>query len=74
METCPFCGGSDIRYSLKASANIGRRNYHACFYCWNCNTYGPRVLYTADPDVHRHTVEHNEELKRAAAEKWNSRS
>lgn len=73
MKPCPFCGGTDIRYSLKASASICHRNYHACFYCWDCNTYGPRVLYTSDHNVHRYSVAENENIKQAAAEKWNSR-
>ena len=73
MEKCPFCGGQDIRYSLKGSERFGRRTYHACFYCWDCNAYGPRVSYIAPPDVYRHEVEHNDALKQAAAEKWNKR-
>ena len=73
MEKCPFCGGQDIRYSLKGSERFGRRTYHACFYCWDCNCYGPRIIYKPDSDVHRFDVERNTELRQQALVAWENR-
>jgi hypothetical protein len=49
--------------------------FHACFYCWDCNTYGPRVLYKpGTKNINRRDVEKNEQIKQVAAEKWNLRA
>jgi transposase-like protein len=73
MKPCPFCGSSDIRYSIKTSTSNFKRIYHASWYCWDCNTYGPRVLYKPAEGVHRPTVENDEGLKLTALELWNGR-
>ena len=70
MKECPWCKSTDIKYSLTTSASQFKRSYHACFYCWDCNCYGPSVIYKPEKDEHRHTVASNEMLKQRAAEKW----
>ena len=73
MKPCPFCGSSDIRYSIKTGTSNFKRIYHASWYCWDCNTYGPRVLYKPAEDIHRSTIEKDEGLKLTALELWNGR-
>ena len=75
MKACPFCGSTDIRYSIKSSTSQFMPIFHACFYCWECNTYGPRVLYKPGiKNISRRDIEKNEQIKQVAAEKWNLRS
>lgn len=75
MRACPFCGSSDIRYSIKGSTSQFKPIFHACYYCWDCNTYGPRVLYKPDSKyIKRYDVEKNEKLRQVAAEKWDNRA
>jgi transposase-like protein len=73
MKPCPFCGSSDIRYSIKTGTSNFKRIYHASWYCWDCNTYGPRVLYKPAEGAHRSTVEKDETLKAAALKLWETR-
>ena len=73
MKSCPFCGSSDIRYSIKTGTSNFKRIYHASWYCWDCNTYGPRVLYKPAEDIHRSTIEKDETLKAAALKLWETR-
>ena len=75
MKACPFCGGTDIRYSLKSSTSQFQPIFYAAFYCWDCNTYGPRVLYKPESKhARRYDIEKNEKIKAVAVEKWNSRA
>ena len=71
LRPCPYCGGSDIRYSIKSTTLQFKKAYHASMYCWDCNSYGPRVLYKSDE--HRYDVEHNENLRKQAESLWNRR-
>jgi C4-type Zn-finger protein len=74
MKPCPFCGSTKIKYSLKTGTQYFKRIYHACWYCWDCNTYGPRVLYKPAEDVRcRETVERDEALKADALKLWETR-
>lgn len=75
IKPCPFCGGTDIRHSLKIS---GKQDiyYHSVMYCNKCHTYGPRVL--SDKFNHldykgRYAIEKDEQLKNKAIEAWNNR-
>jgi Lar family restriction alleviation protein len=50
LKKCPFCGGSDIRYSNKTKGDsqnyvediYGRRK--VSMYCNACKVYGPRLI------------------------------
>lgn len=74
LKPCPFCGGKDIRYSIK-SAGKWKGMYHASMYCNKCHCYGARILYDANSyaGYKRYTVEKDEELKSKAMEAWNER-
>lgn len=73
LKHCPFCGGSDIQYSIKTTGGY-KRKYHASMFCNTCHCYGARILYQV-PDTHypRLLVEDNAELHKKAIEAWNRR-
>ena len=76
LKPCPFCGGTDIRYSLKITGRweIG---YHASMYCNKCHCYGARTLTEKVPyrDYKGRTaIERDETIKRKAIEAWNRRA
>ncbi len=74
MKPCPFCGSTKIKYSIKTGTSNFKRIYHACWYCWDCNTYGPRVLYKPETNYPGRTnIERNEELKAEALKLWENR-
>lgn len=73
MRECPWCKGTDIRYSIRTSTSNFKRIYHASFYCWDCNCYGPRIIYKPDDTMHRVDVERNLELKQQALNAWENR-
>ena len=75
LKSCPFCGGTDIRHSLKIS---GKRDiyYHSVMYCNKCHTYGPRVMsekFDHNNYKGRYAIEKDESLKIKAIEAWNRR-
>ena len=43
LKPCPFCGGGDIRYSMKTTGRWATQ-YHATMYCNTCHCYGRRTL------------------------------
>ena len=72
LKPCPYCGGEDIRYSLKTGTSDFKRIYHAAMYCFNCHCYGTRVLIK-NPEANRYDVERNEQYRKLAENKWNER-
>lgn len=74
LTPCPFCGGEDIRYSIKVTGRFNEKRYHASFYCNSCHCYGPRIL--SDVVIgyaSRSAIEQDESLKIKAAEAWDNR-
>ena len=71
LKRCPFCGGEDIRYSLKT---MGRREgtYHVAMYCNKCNCYGARTIIKPLEET-RWQIENNEKYKEIAIKAWNTR-
>jgi hypothetical protein len=75
LKPCPYCGGSDIRYSIKTTTISFERAYHLTMYCWNCNCYGPRTLYKCGKQSeNRVKLEMNTDFYTQAAEAWNRRA
>ena len=75
LKRCPFCGGKDIRYSLKITGHFDVR-YHAAMYCNKCHCYGARTLtktVRCEDYKGRTEIENNAEVKAAAIEAWNRR-
>ena len=65
LKPCPFCGSTDIRYSLKITGHFDVR-YHASMYCNKCHCYGARTLTTVvknDDYKGRTTIENDETVK-----------
>lgn len=76
LKPCPFCGGEDIKYSLKTTRISYKRKYHASFYCNSCHVYGPRTISDEiGNDIYgcRSQAENDKTLKKTALEKWNDR-
>lgn len=73
IKKCPFCGGEDIRFSVKTTTIQFQRAYHFAMYCTKCNCYGARILWKHDGKMHRIEIERNEEFKKQAIEAWNRR-
>ena len=74
LKPCPFCGGKDIRYSVKRAGRF-ERIYHAAMYCNACHCYGARI-HTApmkNDYSSRHEVQNDNMLKYYAADAWNRR-
>lgn len=75
LKPCPFCGGTDIQYSIKTTGGYERK-YHASMFCNTCHCYGARILYKVPSDnkfYPRHLVEDDTELQEKAIEAWNRR-
>jgi Lar family restriction alleviation protein len=73
---CPFCGSTDIRYSLKVTGRFDVR-YHASMYCNKCHCYGTRTLTKTvrhDDYKGRRSIEYDSETKQEAIEAWNRRA
>lgn len=64
MLPCPFCGGTDIRYSVTVA--------HTMCYCNTCHCYGPRVIVRTIYK-RRTDKEKDEALKTEAIRLWNKR-
>ena len=72
VETCPYCGQSDIRYSVSTAA--GRGVYYGQCYCNKCKACGPRRRFTVEgPGNLRIAAERNETAKKDAICLWNLR-
>ena len=79
VKACPFCGKTDIRYSIKSTQVANRKPaFHVTCYCNSCHCYGPRTLVKVDEDNAQYTlryeVERNKELEKVAYDAWNKRS
>lgn len=76
METakpCPFCGGSNIKFSFKvASRKRTSAVYHACMYCNDCKASSPRILAHIATENYR-LLETDESFRKQALELWNKR-
>lgn len=75
LKPCPFCSGTDIRYSLKTK---GARDiqYHAVMYCNSCHCYGKRTLTRKlgrTDYADRRNVQKDTDIKQGAIEAWNTR-
>ena len=76
LKPCPFCGGTDIRYSLKITGRWEVR-YHASMYCNKCHCYGARTLtekLDCDDYKGRHHIEQDETIRQKAVDLWNTRT
>lgn len=77
METvkpCPFCGGSNIKFSFKvASRKRTSAVYHACMYCNNCKASSPRILAHIATGNYR-LLETDESFRKQDLELWNKRT
>ena len=76
LKPCPFCGGTDIRYSLKVTGHFDVR-YHAAMYCNECHCYGARTLTKFVPHDYykgRTAIENDAEVKEMAERAWNRRA
>jgi hypothetical protein len=74
LKPCPFCGGNDIRFSIKTTIIYYERAYHFTMYCWDCNCYGPRVLHKCGRHIYnRSELEKSIDFYTQAAEAWNRR-
>ena len=75
LKPCPFCGGKDIRQSIKITGRFDVA-YHVAYFCSDCHCYGARIL---TPKVRhndykgRASIETNERYRELAAEAWNRR-
>lgn len=75
LKPCPFCGSTDIRYSLKITGRFDVR-YHASMYCNKCHCYGARTLtgiVRHDNYKGRHMIEADESIRKQAEDAWNER-
>ena len=76
LKPCPFCGGTDIRYSLKITGHFDVR-YHASMYCNVCHCYGARTLTKVVPHDDykgRTTIEKDTVIREMAERAWNRRA
>lgn len=83
VKPCPFCGSSDIRYSVKAAPDKIDASYrhisrfYIAMYCQKCHCYGSRVVVTPDTSVGynaRYEVENSSKYKERAIAAWNKRT
>lgn len=75
LKPCPFCGSTDIRYSLKVTGHFDIR-YHAAMYCNKCHCYGARTLtkIIRHDDYHgRRQIEEDKDIRQQAEDAWNNR-
>ena len=75
IKPCPFCGGEDIRYSLKTKGTRDAQ-YHATMYCNSCHCYGRRTLtekIKRDDYSGRRAIAENQTIKQEAIKAWNRR-
>ena len=76
LKPCPFCGSTDIRYSLKITGHFDVR-YHASMYCNKCHCYGARTLtekVNHNDYKGRTQIEKDETIKQKAIDLWNTRT
>ena len=74
LKPCPFCGGEDIRFSVKTTTINFDRAYHFAMYCRKCNCYGARTLWKYDGKMRRVDIDRNDSFKAQAIEAWNRRA
>lgn len=74
LKPCPFCGGNDVRFSVKTTTINYRRAYHIVMYCAKCHCYGARSLVYHDGHTPRVELGKNEEWRRIAIDAWNRRA
>lgn len=75
LKPCPFCGSTDIQYSLKVTGHFDIR-YHASMYCNKCHCYGARTLTKKvrySDYKGRNKIANDESTKEKAIELWNRR-
>lgn len=74
LKPCPFCGGTDIRFSVKKTGRF-EFYYHAAMYCNQCHCYGARIHTAACRErQNRYDIENDAVLKHYAVEAWNRRA
>lgn len=74
LKPCPFCGGEDIRFSVKTTTINFARAYHFAMYCSKCHCYGARALWKYDGKMRRVDIDRNDSFKAQAIEAWNRRA
>lgn len=73
LKPCPFCGSTDIRYSIKTAMHRGNKQIHrVAMFCWDCNCYGARTLIDTS-GRNRYHVEKDTRFEKIAIESWNRR-
>ena len=73
LKPCPFCGSTDIRYSIKIAMHRGNKRMHrVAMFCWDCNCYGARTLIDTSGRKLYH-VEKDTRFEEIAIEAWNRR-
>ncbi len=75
LKPCPFCGSTDIRYSLKITGHFNVR-YHASMYCNKCHCCGARTLTKSirhNDYKGRLQIEEDKSIRQQAEDVWNRR-
>ena len=73
IKECPFCKGTDIKYSTKTTGNNRYKiQRHISMYCNDCYAYGPRLLVTLDENESYKNI-NDPKYVNMAIEKWNAR-
>lgn len=78
LKPCPFCGSDKIDLSMQVSTHLSDRWYKVAYYCKNCNSYGPRVVYKTKEFV-RSLIEkmfrqEGNSTRKEAENLWNKRA
>jgi len=76
LKACPFCGGNDIRFSLK-TRGVREIKYHATMYCNDCHCYGKRTLTQSIPSSNysgRRAIKNDKTVQELAIAAWNTRT
>lgn len=72
LKPCPFCGGTDIRLSIKRTEYP---YWYSALYCRSCNCYGARTRVTVLKKgwISRVEIERSADVRHKAIEAWNRR-
>lgn len=73
LDSCPFCGSTKIRLSSKTTQINRKTGSHVCFYCWDCNTYEPRVVVHSRDYHLNYPYMVSKDVIEEAANRWNKR-
>lgn len=84
---CPFCGSTDIKYSVKKApdrvdmdVSTGKLvvthfiRFYIAMYCDNCHCYGRRILIDSDNKIKRMNLSNDPKYREFAEKAWNERT